>query len=87
MEKDASLRRHIGPRLSILLGQHKRHEIDFVKSPGAHDTIVTMSIVFFIVRARKESSRLGWRSLGNVICAHEMFYRCPYSSFLDTVHE
>ena len=55
MEKDASLRRHIGPRLSILLGQHKRHEIDLAKSPVAHDTVVAISIVFLIIRTKKKS--------------------------------
>ena len=39
----------------MLLGQHKRHEIDFAKSPGAEDTIVAMSIVFLIVRAKIKS--------------------------------
>ena len=63
-----NLRRHIRPRFSMLLGQHKRHEIDFAKSPSAHDTIVAMSIVFFIVRARKESQ--GWDGKPGDVIAH-----------------
>ena len=73
VEKDASLRRHIRPRLSILLGQHKRHEIDLAKSPVAHDTVVAISIVFLIIRTiiiknrkkkRKSVQKLGMASLG-----------------------
>ena len=67
MEKHASLRRHIGPRLSILLGQHKRHEIDLAKSPVAHDTVIAISIVFLIIRTikKKESGqKLGMASMG-----------------------
>jgi hypothetical protein len=54
MESIASLRRHERPRLSMFLGQHKRHEVDFAKSPVAQDTVVAMTIVFLIIRAKIE---------------------------------
>ena len=44
--KHAGLRSHKRPRSSMFLGQHKRHEVDFVKSPGAQDTVVSISTVF-----------------------------------------
>jgi hypothetical protein len=37
-------------RSSMFLGQHKRHEVDFAKSPGAQDTVVSISTVFLIIR-------------------------------------
>ena len=39
----------------MFLGQHKRHEVDFAKSPGAQDTVVAFSTIFLIVRAIIES--------------------------------
>lgn len=50
----ASLRSHKRPRLSMFLGQHKRHEVDFAKSPVGQDTVVAFSTVFLIIRARIE---------------------------------
>ena len=49
----------------MFLGQHERHEIDFAKSSGAQDTVVAMSIIFLIVRAkikREKVSNLGWQA-------------------------
>ena len=49
----------------MLLSQHKWHEIDFAKSPGAQDTVVAMSIVFLIVRTkveRKGGQKSGWQA-------------------------
>ena len=90
MEKNASLRRHIRPRLSMLLGQHKRHEIDFAKSSGAQNTVVAVSIIFLIVRAiieRKKSVKVGMAASLGCYCAQKMFNRRPYSSFLDAIHK
>ena len=50
----ASLRSHKRPRSSVFLGQHKRHEVDFAKSPVAQDTVVSFSTVLLIVRTRME---------------------------------
>ena len=90
MEKDASLRRHIGPRLSILLGQHKRHEIDLAKSPVAHDTVVAISIVFLIIRTKKKIRKKkrkkvfknwGWQAWDDVIAYTKCLIAVPIPPF------
>ena len=90
MEKDASLRRHIRPRLSILLGQHKRHEIDLAKSPVAHDTVVAISIVFLIIRTKKKSKekkkkksvqKLGRQAWDDVIAYTKCLIAVPIPPF------
>jgi hypothetical protein len=55
--KHAGLRSHKRPRSSMFLGQHKRHEVDFAKSPGAQDTVVSFSTVFLIIRTGKSKKK------------------------------
>ena len=50
----ASLRSHKRPRSSMFLGQHKRHEVDFAKSPVAQDAVVSFSTVLLIIRTKME---------------------------------
>ena len=56
--KHVSIRSHITPRLSVLLRQHKRHKVDFAKSPGTKDTVIAVAIIFLVICAMKEKKGL-----------------------------
>ena len=65
----------------MLLGQHKRHEIDFAKSPGAHDTIVTMSIVFLSFALEKRVQGWDGEAWGMLFAHTKCFIVVPIPPF------
>ena len=69
----------------MLLCQHERHKVDFTKSSGTKDAVITVAIVFLIICAKRKT--LGWEAEFGQSCVHKMFHRGPYSSLLDAIHE
>lgn len=48
-------RGHETPRFSMLLREHKRHEVDFTESTFAEYTVVSHSIILLVITAAIEN--------------------------------